>query len=68
MSALVLATAQILPDKAATPRREMRQSKFLVPVEGTTGMSSVIRPGSDSGLKLMVNLHLSSILVRGRPL
>ena len=42
MSALVLATAQLLPDKAATPRREMRrQSKFLVPVEGTSFKSQL---------------------------
>jgi hypothetical protein len=56
MSALVPAAAQILPDKAATARREMRrQSKFLVPVEGTIPLSRPVQLGPEKGLKSKEN-------------
>ena len=50
-----------------TARRIARQQR-KVPVLSTVVMSSAIRPDPGLGLKLVVNLHLSSILVRGSPL
>jgi len=43
-------------------------TKKLVPRRGTILASRAVRLGPDLGLKLMVNLHPLSILVRGNPL
>ena len=43
-------------------------SSAMVAAIGTIAMSSAIQPSPGLGLKLMVNLHPSSILVRGSPL
>ena len=40
----------------------------MVPRGSTTPKSIVVQPGPGLGLKPMVNLYFSSILIRGSPL